>query len=64
MIGLNSKMFGFHSLRAGGVTAAANLGVSGCLFQKYVWQKSERVKSEHVHENIPVLLQVSKNLGL
>ena len=32
-IGLNSKKFGLHSLRAGGATVAANLGVSDHLFQ-------------------------------
>ena len=63
-IGLNSKKFGLHSLRAGGATAAANLGVSDRLFQKHGRWKSERVKNGYVYENIPVLLQVTKNLGL
>ena len=61
-IGLNSKTFGLHSLRAGEATAAANLGVSGRLFQKHGRWKSERVKNGYVHENIPVLPQVTKNL--
>ena len=61
-IGLNSKTFGLHSLRAEGATAAANLGVSGRLFQKHGRWKSERVKNGYVHENIPVLPQVTKNL--
>ena len=61
-IGLNSKTFGLHSLRPGEATAAANLGVSGRLFQKHGRWKSERVKNGYVHENIPVLLQVTKNL--
>ena len=34
-IGLHSKKFGSHSLRAGGAKAAANLGVSDRLFQKH-----------------------------
>ena len=63
-IGLNSRKFGLHSLRAGGATAAANLGVSDRLFQKHGRWKSERIKNGYVHENIPVLLQVTKNLGL
>ena len=63
-IGLNSKKFGLHSLRAGGATAASNLGISNHLFQKHGWWKSERVKNGCVHENILVLLQVTKNLGL
>ena len=62
--GLNSKKLGLHSPRTGGATAAANLGVSDRLFQKHGRWKSERVKNRYVHENIPVLLQVTKNLGL
>ena len=61
-IGLNSKKIVLHSLRAGGATAAANLRVSDRLFQKHGRWKSERVKNRYVHENIPVLLQVTKNL--
>ena len=34
-IGLNSKKIVLHSLRAGGATATANLGVSDRLFQKH-----------------------------
>ena len=63
-IGLNSKKFGLHSLRAGGAAAAASLGVSDRLFQKHGRWKSERVKNRYIYENIPVLLQVTKNLGL
>ena len=63
-IGLSSKKLGLHSLRAGGATAAANLGVSDRLFQKHGRWKSERVKKGYVHENILALLQVTKNLGL
>ena len=44
-IGLSSKKFGLHSLRAGGATAAANLGVSDRLFQKHGRWKSGRVKN-------------------
>ena len=39
-IDLNSKKIGLHSLRAGGATATANLGVS------------ERVKNGYVYKNI------------
>ena len=63
-IDLNSKKFGLHSLRAGGATAAANLRVSDRLFQKHRRWNSERVKKGYVYENIPVLLRVTKNLGL
>ena len=63
-IDLNSKKIGLHSLRAGGATAAANLGVSDRLFQKHGRWKSERVKNGYVYKNIPVFLQATKNLGL
>ena len=50
-------------MRSGGAIAAANLGVNDLLFQKHGRWKSERVKNGDVHENISVLLQVTKNLG-
>ena len=34
-IGAETKSFGLHSLRAGGATAAANLGVNYILFEKH-----------------------------
>ena len=61
---LTVKKFGLHSLRSGGATAAANLGVNDRLFRKHGRWKSERVKKGYVHENIPFHLQVTKNLGL
>ena len=39
-IGLNSEKIGLHSLRAGGTTAATNLGVRDRLFQKHMRWKS------------------------
>ena len=54
MIGLKSRKFGLHSLRAGGATAAANLGVSDRLFKKHGRWKPERVKNGYVHENKPL----------
>ena len=63
-IGLNSKSYGLHSLRAGGATAAANLGINDKLFKKHSRLKSEKVKDGYVHENLDSLLLISKNLGL
>ena len=63
-IELDPKIFGLHSLRSGGATAAANLGVKDRLFQKHGRWKSEKVKNSYVHEDIKTLLSVSKNLGL
>ena len=53
-----------HSLRAGGATAAANLGVNDRLFKKHGRWKSEKVKNGYIHENIETKLIVTKNLGL
>ena len=39
-------MFGLCSLRAGGATATANLGVNERLFKKYGRWKSGKVKDE------------------
>ena len=61
-IGLNSKKFLYGSLRAGGATTAPNLGVSDRLFYKHRRWKSDEY--EYVHKNMPVPLQVTKNLGI
>ena len=58
------KSYGLHSLRRGGATAAANLGVKDRLFQKHGRWKSEKIKDGYVDEDISSLLLVSKNLGL
>jgi len=63
-IGLNQKLYGLHSLRSGGATAAANLGVPDRLFKKHGRWKSENVKDGYVHENLQSLLSVTNNLGL
>ena len=63
-IGLSTKSFGTHSLRAGGATAAAENSVSDRLFKKHGRWKSERAKDGYVKEGIDQLLSVSLNLGL
>ena len=63
-IGLDKTQFGLHSLKSGGATAAANLGINDRLFQKHGRWKSEKVKNGHLHENLRALLSVSNNLGL
>ena len=63
-IGLESRLFGTHSLRAGGATAAANNQVPDRLFKKHGRWRSERVKDGYVSENLDQLLVVSQNLGL
>ena len=55
-LGFNPALFGTHSLRAGGATAAANRSMAaGCQINQ---------KHKYVHEDIRQRLLVSKNLGL
>ena len=63
-IGLDPKKFGLHSLRSGGDSAAANLGVNDRLFKKHGRWKSDKVKDSYIHEDIESKLSVSRNLGL
>ena len=63
-IGLDPKKFGLHSLRSGGVSAAANLGVNDRLLKKHGRWKSNKVKGSYVHEDKESKLSVSRNLGL
>ena len=63
-IGLDEKLFGTHSLRAGGATAAAENFVSDRLFKKHGRWKSERAKDGYIKEGLDQLLSVSLNLGL
>jgi len=63
-IGLDEKLFGLHSLRRGGATAAANRGVNDRLFQKHGRWKSVGVKDGYVEDDLKNLLSVSLGLGL
>ena len=63
-VGLESRLFGTHSLRAGGATAAAENQVPDRLFKKHGRWRSERVKDGYVKEGLNQLLLVSINLGL
>ena len=46
--GLDTKSYGLHSLRAGGATAAAALGVPDRLFQRHGGWRSEKAKNNYV----------------
>jgi hypothetical protein len=63
-IGLNKKLFGLHSLRSGGVTAAATAHVEDRLFKKRGRWKTDRAKDDYIKENISERLSVTKNLGI
>ena len=64
MIGVKSDIFGLHSLRSGGATAAANMGVPDRLFKKHGRWKSEQVKDGYIKDDVHSLLLVSKCLGV
>ena len=62
-LGLNKKLLGLHSLRSGGVTAAATAHVEDRLFKKRGRWKTDRAKDDYIKENISERLSVTKNLG-
>ncbi|XP_072028447.1 LOW QUALITY PROTEIN: integrase/recombinase xerD homolog [Amphiura filiformis] len=63
-IGVDSKRFGLHSLRAGGATAAANIGIPDRLFKKHGRWRSESAKDGYVTESLQRQLAVSMSLGI
>jgi len=62
-IGLNEKLFGLHSLRSGGATAAARNGVPDRLFKNHGRWKSEKVKDGYVKDKLEDILKVTLCLG-
>ena len=63
-LGFSAKLFGLHSLRSGGATAAANAGVNDRLFKRHGRWRSDKAKDGYVKDNLEALLSVSKNLEL
>jgi len=63
-LGFPAKLFGLHSLRAGGATAAANAHVPDRLFKRHGRWRSENAKDGYVKDNLEARLSVSKKLGL
>ena len=63
-LGMDAKLFGMHSLRAGGATAAADAGVSNRLFKRHGCWKSESAKDGYVKDSVKRRLSVSKSLGM
>ena len=53
-----------HSLRTGGATAAANVGIADRLFKRHSRWQSENAKDGYVKDNFQSLLSVSKSLGI
>ena len=63
-LGMDPQLFGMHSLRAGGATAAANAGVPDRLFKRHGRWRSESAKDGYVKDSVEKRLSVSKNLGI
>ena len=63
-LGYDPKLFGLHSLRAGGATAAANAGVPDRLFKRHGRWKSESAKDGCIKDSVEKQLKVSKQLGI
>ena len=62
--GYEPRRFSWHSLRHGGATAAAKVGIPDRLFKKHGRWRSEGAKDGYVHESLTESLSVSKALGL
>ena len=63
-LGFDPKLFGLHSLRAGGATAAANAGVPDRLFKRHGRWKSESAKDGYIKDSMEKRLKVSQQLGI
>ena len=63
-LGFDPKLFGMHSLRAGGATAAANAGVPDRMFKRHGRWKSESAKDGYIKDSMEKRLTVSKQLGI
>ena len=63
-LGFPSRLFGLHSLRSSGATAAVNAGVNDRLFKRHGRWRSDKAKDGFVKDNLDVLLSVSKSLEL
>lgn len=63
-LGYNPDIFGLHSLRAGGATAAANNGVPDRLFKRHGRWKSDSAKDGYVEDLMEHRMEVTRQIGL
>ena len=63
-LGFDPKLFGLHSLRAGGATAAANAGVADRLFKRHGRWCSETAKDGYIKDSVQSLLSVTRSMDL
>ena len=60
--GLDASQFGIHSLRSGGASAAAALGIPDRLFQRHGGWQIVKARNNYVEESLDSLLLVSKSM--
>ena len=60
----DGNQFCLHSLRSGGATAAANMGIPDRMFKRHGRWLSESAKDGYVKDSVEERLKVSKSLGL
>ena len=60
--GLNPSKFGLHSLRSGGASAAAALGVPDRIFQRHGGWRSEKAQNNYMKETLDSLVLVTKSI--
>jgi integrase len=60
--GLNAKDYGLHSLRSGGATTAASLGIPDRLLQRQGGWRSAEAKNNYIVESRNSLLKVTKTM--
>ena len=63
-LGYPKNLFGLHSFRAGGASAAANAGVSDRLFKRHGRWKTDQAKDGYIKDKLDSLLSVSKSLHI
>ena len=63
-LGYDRHLFALNSLRSGGASAAANLGVNDWLFKRHGRWWSENAKDGYVKDSQELRLAVTKNIGL
>ena len=60
--GLDPALYGIHSLRAGGATTAAALGVPERLFQRQGGLCSNKAWNNYIEESLDSLLLVTRTI--
>ena len=63
-IGLDTKLYGLHSLRTGGASAAANKDLADRVIKKHGRWKSEKAKDTYCKKDIQHHLLVILNIGI